>query len=105
MPEELRPTPGDAPGPTLSLHYDIHVFGRVQGVWFRASAMAEALRLSLHGFVRNEEDGSVYAEAEGPKEALDRFVAWCRRGPARAQVEKVIAAESPLRNFRGFHIR
>lgn len=87
------------------LHYVIHVTGRVQGVYYRASAHAEASRLSLHGFVRNEEDGSVYAEAEGPKEALDRFVAWCRRGPARASVESVQVSEDALRGYRGFHIR
>lgn len=87
------------------LHYVIHVTGRVQGVYYRASAHAEASRLSLHGFVRNEEDGSVYAEAEGPKEALDRFVAWCRRGPARAIVESVHVSEDALRGYRGFHIR
>jgi acylphosphatase len=62
----------------MPLHYDIRVTGRVQGVWFRASAHAEASRLSLHGFVRNEEDGSVYSETEGGKETLDIYVAWCR---------------------------
>lgn len=87
------------------LHFDIRVTGRVQGVYYRASASAEAVRLGLHGFVRNEDDGSVYAEAEGPREALERFVAWCRRGPAHAQVSEVSVAESPLRGFRGFHSR
>lgn len=87
------------------LHYDIRVTGRVQGVWFRASAQAEAVRLSLHGFVRNEVDGSVYAEAEGAKEALETFVAWCRRGPARAEVERVTATEGEPRGYRGFRIR
>jgi acylphosphatase len=89
----------------MPLHYDIRVTGRVQGVWFRASAHAEASRLSLHGYVRNEEDGSVYAEAEGEKESLDRFVAWCRRGPARAQVEDVTVTESEPRGYQGFHVR
>lgn len=88
-----------------TLHFEIRVTGRVQGVYYRASASAEGARLGLHGFVRNEDDGSVYAEAEGPLEALERFVAWCRRGPARAQVEDVAVTESPLRGFRGFHAR
>lgn len=86
-------------------HYDIHVMGRVQGVYFRGSAQAEASRLSLHGFIRNEEDGSVYAEVEGGKEALDRFVAWCRRGPAHARVEDVRVVAGAVRGFRGFHVR
>jgi acylphosphatase len=89
----------------MPLHYDIRVTGRVQGVWYRSSAHAEASRLSLDGFVRNEEDGSVYAEVEGEKESLDRFVAWCRRGSARAQVEDVSITESEPRGYRGFHVR
>lgn len=89
----------------MPLHYDIHVTGRVQGVWYRASAQAEATRLSLRGYVRNEEDGSVHAEAEGDREALDRFVAWCRRGPARAQVEAVSVTEGQPRGYQGFRVR
>lgn len=91
--------------PSGILHYDIRVFGRVQGVFFRASARAEARRLRLNGFVRNEEDGSVYAEAEGPQEALDTLVAWCRRGPTHAQVEKVEAREGEIAGYRGFEVR
>lgn len=89
----------------MPIHYDIRVTGRVQGVWYRASALTEASRLSLHGFVRNEEDGSVYSEAEGAKEALDLYVAWCRRGPAGARVEAVAVTEGEPRGYRGFHIR
>lgn len=87
------------------LHYDIRVTGHVQGVYYRASASAEGARLGLHGFVRNEDDGAVYAEAEGTREALDRFVAWCRRGSAHARVAEVTVTESPPRGFRGFHAR
>ena len=43
----------------------IVVRGRVQGVFFRASAAEKAAELRLAGFVRNEPDGSVYMEAEG----------------------------------------
>jgi acylphosphatase len=86
-------------------HYDITVTGRVQGVFFRMSAKTEAARLGLEGFVRNEDDGSVYAEAEGEAEAVDRFVAWCRRGPPHAQVDKVKIAEGPVAGHRGFMVR
>lgn len=89
----------------MQVHYDIQIIGRVQGVYYRASAQAEGSRLGLSGFVRNEEDGSVYAEAEGEKEALDRFVAWCRRGSSRAKVEDVRFNPGEIRGFRGFHAR
>ena len=44
---------------------------------------------AVTGTVRNEPDGSVAIEAEGPDERLDRFVEWCREGPPRANVESV----------------
>jgi acylphosphatase len=89
----------------MLLHYDIRVSGRVQGVFYRASARGEASRLGLSGFVRNEDDGSVYAEAEGDRESLDEFLQWCRRGPPHARVESVEASAGEVREYRGFHVR
>ena len=86
-------------------HYDIIVKGYVQGVYYRASARAEALRLGLCGFARNEEDGSVRIEAEGEQGALDQLVAWCRRGPPHARVETVEVAPGPWQGLRGFQVR
>ncbi len=63
------------------------VSGRVQGVWFRASTRDVALRLGLRGWVRNRPDGSVEAVFEGPRDRVERAVAWCRRGPPAARVE------------------
>ncbi len=59
----------------------IRVFGRVQGVFFRASARDESRRLGVAGFARNEPDGSVSLEAEGEESAVERFVIWCHEGP------------------------
>ena len=44
----------------------VRVWGRVQGVYFRAGTQREAQRLGLDGWVRNRGDGSVEAVAEGP---------------------------------------
>lgn len=82
----------------------IRVFGLVQGVAFRASARAEAGRLGLLGEARNEADGSVRIEVEGEAGALDAFVAWCRRGPARARVERVEVRAGEPTGYRGFAI-
>lgn len=85
-------------------HLNIKVSGRVQGIFFRATAREEAEKLNITGFARNEDDGSVYIEAEGEEENLDKFVEWCYKGPPLARVEKVEITESPLKNFSEFEI-
>ena len=85
-------------------HLDIRVRGRVQGVFFRETTRQEADRLGVTGTVRNEPDGSVAIEAEGPAERLDRFVEWCREGPPRANVESLDATEGELRGYDGFRV-
>ena len=65
------------------------VRGRVQGVYFRASAAEQALALSLRGTARNQRDGTVLVLAAGDPERLERFVAWLHRGPPMAAVEGV----------------
>ncbi len=54
--------------------YDIIFTGRVQGVFFRATAQEIARRYDVTGWVRNERDGSVRCVVEGDPAALDRFV-------------------------------
>ncbi|MEE9273706.1 MAG: acylphosphatase [bacterium] len=84
----------------------LRVLGRVQGVWFRASAREAARRLGLTGWVRNLPDGSVELVAEGGAEALEALRAWCRRGPPHAQGEEVRAeAGAATGEFSGFEVR
>ncbi len=54
--------------------YDIIFAGRVQGVFFRATAQEIARRCDVTGWVRNERDGSVRCVVEGEAAELDRFV-------------------------------
>ncbi len=65
------------------------VHGRVQGVGFRHATARRAEALSLTGWVRNRWDGTVETVAEGPRAALDQFVAWLNRGPSAAYVSQV----------------
>jgi acylphosphatase len=66
------------------------VSGKVQGVFFRASARNEALRLGLHGHARNLSDGSVEVIAEGSDAALQELEQWLRKGPPAARVDDVV---------------
>jgi acylphosphatase len=84
----------------------IHVLlaGRVQGVFFRRSAAEAAARLGVCGWVKNLPDGRVELEAEGPPEALEAFLTFCRRGPERARVEEVLVVDRPARGDVGFQV-
>ncbi len=86
-------------------HFNIRVSGKVQGVFFRASTKEKAQGLNLTGFVRNDEDGSVYIEAEGEAENLNLFMVWCRKGPASALVDDCKVSEAPLKGFQNFTIQ
>lgn len=89
---------------TNSLHYVIRVRGKVQGVWYRKRTQDEALRIGLAGTVENMADGSVTVHAEGPPEELDQLVAWCRKGPDRAEVTSLEVETVPLQGYRGFRV-
>ncbi len=86
-------------------HINLKIKGKVQGVWYRKSTFDEAKRLGLKGFVRNESDGSVYAEAEGEEEVLDALIAWCKVGPRLARVSEVEVEEGPMEDFTAFEVR
>lgn len=83
----------------------IKVTGKVQGVFYRLSALEKAKELEISGFARNEKDGSVYIEAEGDENLLHDFIAWCQRGPSAAKVEKTDVSDTLLKNYSGFEIR
>jgi len=88
----------------MKRHLSILVSGRVQGVFFRASAKAKADEFGILGFVQNLPDGNVYIEAEGTDENLDRFKTWCSQGPPRAQVEQVEIKEGELKDYKSFGV-
>lgn len=84
--------------------YSVRVSGKVQGVFFRASAREKARALGINGFVRNERDGNVFIEAEGEEDQLGEFLSWCRQGPPRARVESCEIREIESRKFSDFEI-
>jgi acylphosphatase len=68
----------------------VRIQGLVQGVWFRNWTVEEATKRKLRGWVRNRNDGSVEAVFVGDEPEVRDMVAACRRGPPKAQVNKVI---------------
>jgi acylphosphatase len=82
------------------------VYGRVQGVFFRAFVSRQAEKIGLSGYVRNLPDGNVEVQAEGAKEDLEKLVAGLSAGPPAARVEKVVASWSEYTgDYSGFSVR
>jgi len=65
------------------------VRGRVQGVFYRASAQREARQLGLTGWVKNRQDGTVEVVAEGEEDQVKDFLSWSQSGPTTARVDNV----------------
>ncbi len=82
------------------------VSGRVQGVFFRAKTMQEAIRLGVNGWVRNLPDGRVEAVFEGEKEVVDAAVEFCRKGTRSAVVTGFDLKWEPFTGeFKDFKVR
>ena len=83
----------------------IFVSGDVHGVGLRYYAKEQADILGLSGFVKNLPDGRVEAVFEGEREAVEKIIAWARRGPHYASVSGVEANwEEPV-GENGFKIK
>lgn len=67
----------------------LRVHGRVQGVGYRYAMVDAVQALGVAGWVRNRRDGTVEAWVQGGDDAVARAIAWARRGPPVARVERV----------------
>lgn len=81
------------------------IAGQVQGVFFRASAREEALRLGVSGHAHNLPDGRVEVLACGEPAALDRLRSWLWEGSPAAEVTEVVAEEADETPPSGFATR
>ena len=78
--------------------------GKVQGVFYRATAKDIADQFGIKGWVRNLPNNNVEITATAAEELLQEFIAWCKQGPPRAKVDGVIVEELNLEEFNGFRI-
>ena len=79
--------------------------GKVQGVFFRATAKDIADDLGVKGWVRNLPDRNVEIRATATEEALQKYIDWCKQGPPKAKVENVSIEELVLEEFNNFKIK
>ncbi|MBU6391875.1 MAG: acylphosphatase [Planctomycetota bacterium] len=83
----------------------VYVYGVVQGVFFRASTRDKAQSCGIKGWVKNCKDGGVEAVFEGEKDAVDKVVNWCRKGPDGAFVTRIdVCWEKYTDEFNEFSI-
>jgi acylphosphatase len=80
------------------------VKGKVQGVFYRASAKEIAEELGVTGWIKNTEEGDVEITATGSDEQLQKFIEWCKIGPRRAIVTRVETCELEEASFKGFDV-
>ncbi|HVA55319.1 MAG TPA: acylphosphatase [Gammaproteobacteria bacterium] len=70
------------------------IYGRVHGVFFRASTARRAAELKLTGYAKNLPDGRVEVLVCGEPAAVDALCDWLREGPPTARVTKVVIREA-----------
>ncbi len=71
------------------------VGGRVQGVFYRATAARRAQELGIHGYARNLPDGRVEVLACGEEAVVNSFVTWLWIGSSACKVTSVEVNEAP----------
>ena len=77
------------PHPPHPVRVHLYITGKVQGVFYRASAARVANGWGLSGWVRNLTDGRVELLAEGDRPQVEALVLWCQEGPPDAYVKGV----------------
>lgn len=82
------------------------VYGRVQGVNFRAFTERCADQLGITGFVRNRSDGTVEVVAEGERPLLEMLLSDLKKGPRSSYVDDVaVVWQDPSDIYKDFRIR
>ncbi len=79
--------------------------GKVQGVFYRATAKKIAEKLGVTGWIKNTKNGDVEAEIFGNEQQLQRFINWCKQGPSKAQVTDVIITAKEEIRYKEFTVR
>lgn len=90
---------------TNLISFKVKIIGKVQGVWFRKHTLEKAIALDIHGFVQNEDDGSVFAEIEGTVNQVEKMCAWFHIGAPLSEVIEVIIEQQEVVGYKTFKIK
>ena len=85
--------------------YDITFTGRVQGVFFRATAQDIAANYAVTGWVKNQSDGTVRCVVEGRPDELDRFLADLKQAKKSNIAETHVDSQPATGEFDSFFIK
>jgi len=80
------------------------IIGKVQGVFYRATAKDVADLTGVKGWIRNLPNKDVEITATASEETLQKFISWCKQGPPKAIVEDVVIEELDLHEFSNFKV-
>ena len=68
---------------------NIYIFGRVQGVFYQKTIQKYAKKLSITGYIENNDNGSVYIRAYGSRKILKKILKLCKKGSLFSRVENL----------------
>jgi acylphosphatase len=74
------------------------VYGRVQGVGFRAFVARTAMNCQLSGFVENLEDGTVRIIAQGSLDSIEKLIQEIKKAPSPITVNRIEREQSQIRS-------
>lgn len=80
------------------------VFGKVQGVWFRASTQNQAKALGVFGYAKNLPDGSVEVLVIGETDNVERLLSWLWKGSDGCRVDNLVVTDEPLIDINEFKV-
>ena len=89
----------------MIVSHHVIITGRVQGVFYRAWAQAQARELGVSGWIRNCPDGTVEANLAGEEEAVARMIQRMGEGPSNARVDAVTVEDSEAESLGRFEVR
>lgn len=79
--------------------------GKVQGVFYRATAKDVAEEIGLTGWIKNTDEGNVEIMATGTEDQLIHLIDWCKQGPPKSIVSDVMVTKKENEEaFKGFQI-